>query len=779
MSVLASFVWMTSGGDAWAMSRSARRDPAGVLLRLAGDPRLGFSKEEKDYLRRYASRMEASAQAEPVRMTAPSGDQPSGPAAEMHQLGEELAEAAASIDPGSKPGKALEAAERLEAIRLQVLQELDGVEERLRAANLPQQVLDRHAAARASYLDELQSVLANLHAAGRNERVDEAIAAAAERLRKSTDKRPSDEGELDPSKLPFRRAEPVKRQPGAASASPGQARAASVTNVVASLTPPAAADLAGTEDVQITPEIRSLAASLGNQPLRIYDWVRNNVEHYPTYGSVQGSQMTLEARRGNAFDNASLLIALLRAANVPARYVTGTVEVPVASVQNWVGGAATPRVAQQLLGQGGVPNVALTSGGTVTHIRLDHVWVEAFIDNIPSRGAVQRQGDTWVPMDASFKQHQFQPRSSLFADNPIASVLDPTGVLDVDESLGRVTNVQRHVLDERLGAWVEQVGAYADSHGVERTHQGILGGRTIVQGTSQVFPASLPYQVVQRGNAVSALPAGVRHTVTINGFATQWDRALGDPTFSVRLSLPQLNSRRLGIQFDPATQADADTLAAARNGGASSLPVYLVRVVPAIRLDGTTLGAGGPVQMGSSYFFDVVFQGPDGPTTISYQIVAGDEIVVGITGNGVDPEVVEKRFNANPVDNAPEYLHQVQLHYWMETDYMGDIAAKGAGVHSLRLPSVGFFSSPLNVAYFFGAPRSGFYQGSVMDVKHSLMGAAGEDPAQVINFMKQAGFQGSYLEGGVFDQLAAASDGAPSTRGISAIHLLSAAMAQG
>ncbi|MFL6292524.1 MAG: transglutaminase family protein [Thermoanaerobaculia bacterium] len=779
MAVLASFVWMTSGGDAWAMSRSARRDPAGVLLRMAGDPRLRFSEEEKEYLRRYASRMEASAQAEPKTVTAPVSSQPSDPAAEMHQLGEELAEAAAAADPESKPGKAIQAAQRLQAIHQKVLRDFDDVGERLQAAHLPQSILDRHAAARASYLNEVQSALADLDAAGRGERADEALAAAAERLRKSTDKRPSDEGELDPSKLPFRRAEPVKRQPGAASAPLHQARAAAVTNAVASLTPPAPADLAETEDVQITPEIRALAASLGNQPVRIYDWVRNNVEYYPTYGSVQGSQMTLDARRGNAFDTASLLIALLRAANVPARYVTGTVEVPVAAVMNWVGGAATPRVAQQLLGQGGVPNVALTSGGTVTHIRLDHVWVEAFVDNIPSRGAVQRAGDTWVPMDASFKQHQFQPRSSLFADNPIDSVLDPSGVMDVDESLGRVTNVKRSVLDDRLGAWAEQVEAYATSHGVDRTPQGVLGGTTIVQGMSQVFPASLPYEVMQRGSAVSALPAAVRHTVTINGFATQWDRALGDPTFSARLSLPQLNSRRLGIQFDPATQADADTLAAARNGGASSLPVYLVHVVPAIRLDGTTLGSGGPVQMGSSYFFDVVFQGPDGPTTISYQIVAGDEIVVGITGNGVAPKVVEKRFNANPVDNAPEYLHQVQLHYWMETDYMGDIAARGASVHALRLPSVGFFSSPLNVAYFFGAPRSGFYQGSVMDVKYSLMGAAGADPAQVVNYMKQAGFQGSYLEGGVFDQLAAASDGSPSTRGISSIHLLSAAMAQG
>jgi hypothetical protein len=531
--------------------------------------------------------------------------------------------------------------------------------------------------------------------------------------------------------------------------------------------------------VQLTPEVRALAASLGNQPVRIYEWVRNNVEYYPTYGAVQGSQMTLDAKRGNAFDTASLLIALLRAAGIPARYVTGTVQVPVAAVTNWVGGVATAGVAQQLLGQGGVPNVGLTSGGTVTHIRLDHVWVEAFVDNIPSRGAVQRAGDTWVPIDPSFKQYQLTARSNLFAANPISAIMDPTGLMDVDEALGKVSNFNREALDQRLTDWVMQSDAYINANGVERSREGLLGRKTIVQQTSAVFPASLPYEVLQRGSPVSTLPAGLRHTVTLNGYASAFDRVLGNEAFSVRLGLPALNSRRLSIQFDPATQADADILAAARNGGASSLPVYLVDVVPAVKLDGQVLGAGGPVQMGGSFFVDVLLQGPDGPTTVEYQIVAGDEIVAGITGNGFAPAVVQKRFEGHPVTEPSEYLQQVQLHYWMETDYLGEIAAQGAGVHQLRLPSVGFFSSPLNVAYFFGTPRSGVYQGNVMDVKLSLMGAAGQNPAATVNFMKQAGFQGSYLEGSVFDQLATIDDPEPINRGISSIHLLSAAMAQG
>ncbi len=469
----------------------------------------------------------------------------------------------------------------------------------------------------------------------------------------------------------------------------------------------------------------------------------------------------------------------MRSAGVHAKYVTGTAEVPVDKVMNWVGGAENASVAQQLLGQGGVPNVGLISGGAITHIRVEHVWVEAFIDYIPSRGAVHVAGDTWVPMDAAFKLHTFTAPSGLIAANPLEDIIPPPeDLMDVDESLGKLTNVDDSALDDPFVDWATRSDAYALENGLERTLDGMLGGKTIVQEARTTFAASLPYSVLTRGAGLSTLPASLRHYVTLNGFDSEFDRALGDPSYSVKLSLPTLNSRRLSIQFEPATQADADTLAAARASGASSLPVYLVRVVPVVKLDGVEQGRGGVVQMGSFTPVDVVLQDTEGSTTIAYpQIVAGDEIVAGVTGNGVARQVIEKRFAENPVDNASEYLHQVGLHYWAECDYLGEATARSLNVHPLRLPSVGFFSSPLTVSYLFGAPRSGVYASRIMDVKQSLQGAAGEDPANVTAYMKQSGIAGSYLEGSVFDQLED-SENAP-IRGISSIHLIAEAADQG
>ncbi len=632
---------------------------------------------------------------------------------------------------------------------------------------MPRVIQERQTAAREDYLKNILAVFQDLDAAGKNPspaKAKAAIAAAARRLGRSANARP--EQKFDPSRLPFRIAKPTARKPAPPRKPlPGKALSA----LAKSAAPPAAADLAANEDVQITPDIRALSASLENQPLKIYDWVRNNIEYVPTYGSVQGSEMTLVAKRGNAFDTASLLIALLRAAGVPARYATGTVEIPAAAAMSWVGGAKTSNVAQQVLGLGGVPNVGLAAGGAVTALRIDHVWVEAFLDYIPSRGAVNRQGDTWVPMDPSYKLHNFTPRSSFYDENPIGDVLRPGDRLfDVDESLGKISNVDPDILDQRLGEWGVLTADYLAAHGGAAAAPGLLGGKSIVPAASTNFAGSLPYRVVTRGTAVDTLPAGLRHAVTLNGLPD---------SFSVKLSLPALNSGQLSIQFEPATQADASALASARSNGSSSLPVYLVNVVPVVKLDGVEQGRGAAVRMGSPYMIDAVLQGPDGATTVPFQVVAGDEIVAGVTGNGVAREVIAKRFAEKSVDNASEYLHQIALNYWMQCDYLGEASAKSHGVQMLRLPSVGLFSSPLSVSYLFGAPLSGVYQGRSMDVRQSLLGVAGENRATIVDFAKQAGTAGSYLEGAVFDQF---KDGtSPAIKGISSVHLLSAAMSQG
>ncbi|MEW6602826.1 MAG: transglutaminase domain-containing protein, partial [Nitrospirota bacterium] len=171
--------------------------------------------------------------------------------------------------------------------------------------------------------------------------------------------------------------------------------------------PPTSADLDQTIEVQFTPEITAKAQELQNDPVKIYNWVRNNIEFVPTYGSIQGANMCLQTKLCNAFDTASLLIALLRASNIPAKYVYGTIEIPIEKVMNWAGGFTNKMTALSLLASAGIPTKGMLVGGEVKYVRMEHIWVDAWIDYIPSRGARHTQGDTWIPLDASFKQYNY------------------------------------------------------------------------------------------------------------------------------------------------------------------------------------------------------------------------------------------------------------------------------------------------------------------------------------------------------------------------------------
>ena len=71
------------------------------------------------------------------------------------------------------------------------------------------------------------------------------------------------------------------------------------------------------------PYIIQKAQELGNDPNQIFAFVRDEIGYESYKGSLRGARGTLE-QAGNSLDKASLMIALLRASNVPARYAQGT-----------------------------------------------------------------------------------------------------------------------------------------------------------------------------------------------------------------------------------------------------------------------------------------------------------------------------------------------------------------------------------------------------------------------------------------------------------------------
>ena len=81
------------------------------------------------------------------------------------------------------------------------------------------------------------------------------------------------------------------------------------------------------------PRIKALASNITKgattkyeKAVRIYDWVRDNLDYSFYYNTKYGAVKTLKNKEGNCVDLSHLIVALSRAAGIPARYVHVTAQ---------------------------------------------------------------------------------------------------------------------------------------------------------------------------------------------------------------------------------------------------------------------------------------------------------------------------------------------------------------------------------------------------------------------------------------------------------------------
>jgi len=81
------------------------------------------------------------------------------------------------------------------------------------------------------------------------------------------------------------------------------------------------------------PRIKALASNITKgattkyeKAVRIYDWVRDNLDYSFYYNTKYGALKTLKNKEGNCVDLSHLIVALSRAAGIPARYVHVTAQ---------------------------------------------------------------------------------------------------------------------------------------------------------------------------------------------------------------------------------------------------------------------------------------------------------------------------------------------------------------------------------------------------------------------------------------------------------------------
>ncbi len=722
------------------------------------------------------------------------------------RLESELAKPLPGIDVKAKVKALRGKYKELKSLEAEVSKGFKETEKHIRDKNLPPEILARHEQAVAEYekrKTEFGTLMQAVETAadGKGE-----LQSALSNLGDFMAKYPNAKTHTptDPNNLPWGSPKPVTRAPYT---SPAQfktsrlfgdpvkvAQAGSLSGIslpsTVLPTTPMPADTAPTEDVQITQAITDLAASLGNNPVKIYNWVRNNIQFVPSYGSIQGSDMTLQTKRGNSFDTASLLIALLRSAGVPARYVYGTIEVPADKAMNWVGGVTVPQAAQNLMGQGGIPNVGIGFAGQIRSIRLEHVWVEAFVDYVPSRGAVNRNPNTWVPLDASFKQYQFTQGMNLKDTVPIniQAFLDQVRQgATVNETEGWVQNFNPNLIQQALSSYQTQIFDYTRAQNPSATVGDVLGKQNIAQENRQIFLGTLPYRVISTGAKFQAISDNLRWKFRYNLYASDFDRAMESPFIAYSSNTVALAGKKITLSSRPATVTDQNTvnsfLPAPHPDGSpiqpgelpTSLPGYLIHLVPELRIDGQIVATGPAFTMGSEliqsagYFNPVTGRWED---TENNRPISGDYIATALNLQGISQDQSNKLKSslnnarsrlaqalANPADPAPmqsltkddfsgNVLYAGILSYMGAIDVAAQITARTGDVVTVRMPSVGNFGTLISPRFTFGVPRSVVFSGVAMDVDRIISAevAKDNDNLKVVSFRRSAGSQYSGLE---------------------------------
>jgi len=616
------------------------------------------------------------------------------------------------------------------ALEAAVRQDLAAASEHIRRNNLPAEIAARQSEALAAYdarQSEFRAVAAGLEKAASGQgNAQSALAATAEffdRISQSSGSAPL----ADANRLPVYTPPAAPRTPRINAdqfksaefrAQPlrlAQAGSLSGVGLPSAVLPatPVAGDTAATEDAQITQAITDLANTLGNNPVKIHNWVRNNLRFVPGYGSMQGSAATLANLRGNAFDIASLEIALLRAANVPARYVYGTIEVPEERFNNWVGAGAG---SLALLNQAGVPAQSALATDLTRVVQLEHVWAEAYVDFGPSRGAVNRSGSVWVPLDASFKQVQSAAGLSL-ADATLPSA---AGTIDAGKQGAGCTadyasTCNIAALASEYASFKSALGAFITAQGKDISVAGVLGAQTITPENFAILAGTLPYKPLVEGAHFNVIPDNLRWKFSYRLYASSADRGTGTATVSLSQSLPALAGKRVTLSFAPATAADQATLQSylpqtgviAPGQFPASLPGYLIKVKAELRVDGAVLASGGSFTLGQTLIGVDAFAGAASSASADnpdHAVRAGDYQAVVIDAQGLPAGQInalktrlaatKAKLDANNTgtlgrdDVTGDLLYQAGAAYFAYVDSTGDFVARAASATQIRLPSV-------------------------------------------------------------------------------------------
>lgn len=266
-------------------------------------------------------------------------------------------------------------------------------------------------------------------------------------------------------------------------------------------------------DVVFSEAITEKAAELGNDPVRIYEFVRNELEYQSYYGLMKGPEATLRSGGGNEYDLAALLVSLLRVSGVPARFARGDILLTYDQASAWTGAdlSADPlfsppsdywSTSQPVLwtfNSDAILHASVRFSSTQQKIEKLHVWVEAQVSLARYRGADPAQDPgtqkVWVPLDPSYKLREWNGDPGLPIGTDPALTFDPTGELTpTTGSPGYYETLEPRLPAELFEGQLRRYLAQDPVHRGKGVADVVFDGPVRIEAAG-VLPNALPYEL--------------------------------------------------------------------------------------------------------------------------------------------------------------------------------------------------------------------------------------------------------------------------------------------
>jgi hypothetical protein len=468
-----------------------------------------------------------------------------------------------------------------------------------------------------------------------------------------------------------------------------------------------------------------------------------------------------------------------------------------------------PTSAVNFIASGGMPIKAYTSGGKISKVQMEHVWVEGYVPYGPYSGRPSKLNPpkTWIPLDPSYKQYTYTEGIDLQTAVPFDAtsfVNQIKSTATINETEGYVTNVDSNYVQTTLTNYQTQVQDYITQNMPTATVGDVLGKKAIKKQDLGILPATLPYKTIQIGSKFSEVSSTYRASINFS-IPDQFGLDTG---LAYSTTLPQIAGKKITLSFSPATANDqaiiesylpkthADGSPIQPNELPSSLPAYLINLKPELYIDGQKVATGASIAMGQPLSFSIALNEPNiGTSYVNNTITAGEYFGIGLdtgriaSGNLTDiktrlestkTKLETQNFEGITKDDIlGDLLHATMTAYFAELDTTDEILSKTMGIVRARIPSLGMFSLAIDTHDIFGVPVSAGASGFKMDVDRIMQVAIAKDGNKdtVKQYMLSSGATSSALEHSVPEQLFSTPESP--AQGISAIKALKLANDQG